>query len=381
MTALDPAFAPDATVVVRDLSVWFGPKVALSELSCSFGPGVTGLLGPNGAGKTTLMRAMTGLLAPNTGELSVLGANPRDDREVQRSLALVPEDEAVPPVLTARQLVRYVADLHGITGSERVDHALDTVDLLDVADRRVGGFSKGMRQRTKIAAALVTDPQVLVLDEPLNGADPVQRAHLITLFRSLGEQGRTVIVELPRVARGRTAGGTPDRAGARPPRCRRRAPRDTRRDGGSSPPRARPHAGSTPFGGRPSRARRRQQHHRRRVQPDRLVQPGEGRRDRVAHSSPDRSTRDSKRCDLSTTRWRACSGSSSRERQHRGAPVHVASLDPREAVVDARVALCGCDPARPPLADERRRTRSSVRARRRRRPVLALDPDRLPGHR
>jgi ABC-2 type transport system ATP-binding protein len=194
MSTLDPAFAPDATVVVRDLSVWFGPKVALSELSCSFGPGVTGLLGPNGAGKTTLMRAMTGLLAPNTGELTVLGANPRDDREVQRSLALVPEDEAVPPVLTARQLVRYVADLHGITGSEPVDRALDTVDLLDVAERRVGGFSKGMRQRTKIAAALVTDPQVLVLDEPLNGADPVQRAHLITLFRALGEQGRTVIV-------------------------------------------------------------------------------------------------------------------------------------------------------------------------------------------
>ena len=110
---LDPAFAADATVEVRDLSVWFGPKVALSELSCSFGPGVTGLLGPNGAGKTTLMRAMTGLLGPNTGEIRVLGADPRADREVQRSLALVPEDEAVPPVLTARQLVRYVADLHG----------------------------------------------------------------------------------------------------------------------------------------------------------------------------------------------------------------------------------------------------------------------------
>ncbi|HTN80755.1 MAG TPA: ABC transporter ATP-binding protein [Acidimicrobiales bacterium] len=190
----DPAFAPDATVVVRDLSVWFGPKVALSELSCSFGPGVTGLLGPNGAGKTTLMRAMTGLLGPNTGDVRVLGADPHVDREVQRSLALVPEDEAVPPVLTARQLVQYVADLHGVADSTATDRALDTVSLLDVADRRVGGFSKGMRQRTKIAAALVTDPKVLVLDEPLNGADPVQRAHLITLFRTLGEEGRTVIV-------------------------------------------------------------------------------------------------------------------------------------------------------------------------------------------
>jgi len=194
MNALDPAFAADATVEVRELSVWFGPKVALSELSCSFGPGVTGLLGPNGAGKTTLMRAMTGLLSPNTGQITVLGADPRADREVQRSLAMVPEDEAVPPVLTARQLVRYVADLHGVADHDAIDRALDTVGLLDVADRRVGGFSKGMRQRTKVAAALVTDPRVLVLDEPLNGADPVQRVHLITLFRALGAEGRTVIV-------------------------------------------------------------------------------------------------------------------------------------------------------------------------------------------
>jgi len=194
MSPLDPAFASDATVEVRDLSVWFGPKVALSELSCSFGPGVTGLLGPNGAGKTTLMRAMTGLLGPNTGEIRVLGADPKADREVQRSIALVPEDEAVPPVLTARQLVRYVADLHGVTDASAVDEAIETVGLTSVASRRVGGFSKGMRQRTKVAAALVSNPQVLVLDEPLNGADPVQRLHLIALFRALGEQGRTVIV-------------------------------------------------------------------------------------------------------------------------------------------------------------------------------------------
>jgi ABC-2 type transport system ATP-binding protein len=194
MNAHDPAFADDATVEVRDVSVWYGPKVALSELSCSFGPGVTGLLGPNGAGKTTLMRAMTGLISPNTGSVTLLGSDPRSDREVQRSVALVPEDEAVPPVLTARQLVKYVADLHGISDDDAIDRSLETVGLLDVAHRRVGGFSKGMRQRTKVAAALVTDPRILVLDEPLNGADPVQRAHLITLFRSLGQQGRTVIV-------------------------------------------------------------------------------------------------------------------------------------------------------------------------------------------
>jgi ABC-2 type transport system ATP-binding protein len=190
----DPAFAADATVEVRDLSVWFGPKVALSELSCSFGPGVTGLLGPNGAGKTTLMRAITGLLGPNAGTVRVQGRNPRTDREVQRTLALVPEDEAVPGVLTARQLVRYVAQLHGIDDRDAVDRSLQIVELLDVADRRVRGFSKGMRQRTKIASALVTEPTILVLDEPLNGADPVQRARLIALFRRLGSEGKTVIV-------------------------------------------------------------------------------------------------------------------------------------------------------------------------------------------
>ena len=193
-TFRDPAFADDATVDIADVSVWFGPKVALSELSCSFGPGVTGLLGPNGAGKTTLMRAMTGLVGVNQGTVRVEGRDPRRDRQVHARMALVPEDEAVPAGLTARQLVRYVADLYRIADRDAPDNALQTVGMLDAADRRVDGFSKGMRQRTKIAAALVTDPQVLVLDEPLNGADPVQRLHLIELFKQLGADGRTVIV-------------------------------------------------------------------------------------------------------------------------------------------------------------------------------------------
>jgi ABC-2 type transport system ATP-binding protein len=190
----DPAFAADASVEITDVSVWFGPKVALSELSCSFGPGVTGLLGPNGAGKTTLMRAMTGMLGVNQGAVRIEGKDPRRDRAVHRRVALVPEDEAVPASLTARQFVRYVADLHRLTDRGAPDTALASVGLLDVADRRVDGFSKGMRQRTKVAAALVSDPAVLVLDEPLNGADPVQRVQLIALFRRLGADGRTVIV-------------------------------------------------------------------------------------------------------------------------------------------------------------------------------------------
>jgi ABC-2 type transport system ATP-binding protein len=190
----DPAFVDGATVVVRDASVWFGQKVALSEVSCSFGAGVTGLLGPNGAGKTTLMRAMTGLLPLSQGTVEVHGRSPRTDREVHRYLALVPEDEAVPSGLSPRQLCTYIADLHQLADRSVIEWALHTVELESVADRSMDGFSKGMRQRSKVAAALVKNPAVLVLDEPLNGADPVQRHHLIELFQRLGAEGRTVIV-------------------------------------------------------------------------------------------------------------------------------------------------------------------------------------------
>lgn len=190
----DPAFVAGASVEVNDVSVWFGQKVALSELSCSFGAGVTGLLGPNGAGKSTLMRAITGLIGVNAGQVRVEDRDPRTDRAVHRRIALVPEDEAVPAQLTARELVRYVADLHGVRDPRAAEAALELVDMLPAADRRLRGFSKGMRQRAKVAAALVTDPPVLVLDEPLNGADPVQRANLTELFRRLGAEGRTVIV-------------------------------------------------------------------------------------------------------------------------------------------------------------------------------------------
>ena len=192
--ATGAAFAANPTVEVDDVSAWFGQKVALSELSCSFGAGVTGLLGPNGAGKTTLLRVVTGLLPASKGRVKVAAGDPRTDPMVRAALALVPEDESVPGSLTPRQLVQYRADLFGVTDRAAPDAALDMVDLLDVADRRLDGFSKGMRQRSKVAAALVTDPKVLVLDEPLNGADPVQRVNLITLFRRLGAEGRTVIV-------------------------------------------------------------------------------------------------------------------------------------------------------------------------------------------
>ena len=182
-------------ISVNELSKWFGPKVAVSELTIGFDAGVTGLLGPNGAGKTTLLRVIAGLQRPSQGTVSVLGEDPRAHPEIYRSIALVPEDESVYERLSGRQFILLAARLAKVDDPEgRTQQVLETVDLTGPADRALGGFSKGMRQRAKVAAALVSDPEVILLDEPLNGADPVQRAHLIELFRHLGETGKTLVV-------------------------------------------------------------------------------------------------------------------------------------------------------------------------------------------
>ena len=191
----NPALVESPTIEVLDVSKWFGQKVAVSNVTCSFGPGVTGLLGPNGAGKTTTLRMLTGLIRPSQGDIRVLGVWPRTTPSVYADVGLVPEDAAVYPAMTAREYVRYAATLSGVSDARTAtDRAIDTVDLDDAADRKLAGFSKGMRQRAKVAAALVNDPQILLLDEPLNGTDPVQRLHLINLFRRLGDEGRTVVV-------------------------------------------------------------------------------------------------------------------------------------------------------------------------------------------
>ncbi|MFQ5966414.1 MAG: ABC transporter ATP-binding protein [Acidimicrobiia bacterium] len=185
----------DATVEARSVSKWFGQKVAVSEVTCSFGPGVTGLLGPNGAGKTTLLRVLTGLAVPSQGEVRVLGQDPRADVSVYRSTALVLEDEAVYKDLTLWEFVALNARLSGVDRPADVAReAILTVELKADSDRRLREFSRGMRQRAKVAAALVHQPSVLFLDEPLNGTDPRQRARLIDLFSRLGAEGRTVIV-------------------------------------------------------------------------------------------------------------------------------------------------------------------------------------------
>ena len=191
----NPALVESPTIEVDDVSKWFGQKVAVSNVTCSFGPGVTGLLGPNGAGKTTTLRMLTGLIRPSQGDIRVLDVWPRTKPSVYANVGLVPEDAAVYPAMTAREYVRYAATLSGVANAAAAaNKAIDTVALDDAADRKLSGFSKGMRQRAKVAAALVNDPQILLLDEPLNGTDPVQRLHLINLFRQLGDEGRTVVV-------------------------------------------------------------------------------------------------------------------------------------------------------------------------------------------
>ena len=188
-----PATVAAPTVEMESVSKWFGQKVAVSDITCSFGPGITGLLGPNGAGKTTLLRMATGLLAPSDGSIRVLGSDPLKTPSVYKELTLVPEEDAVYGFLTGRAYVEYAAVLAGAPKAKAAE-AIATVSLEDAQHRPITGYSKGMRQRAKVAAALVSNPRVLVLDEPLNGTDPVQRAGLIGTFRALATEGHTVIV-------------------------------------------------------------------------------------------------------------------------------------------------------------------------------------------
>jgi ABC-2 type transport system ATP-binding protein len=182
-------------VELRDVSRWYGNVVAVNGVTFSLGAGVTGLLGPNGAGKSTLLHMIAGLLHPSAGTVTVDGRATYGDPGVFRRVGLVPEREAVFGFLTGRAFVRLNADLQGVAApADAVDRALATVELTSAADRTLATYSKGMRQRAKVAAALVHDPGVLVLDEPFNGMDPRQRLHMMDLLRSLAADGATILV-------------------------------------------------------------------------------------------------------------------------------------------------------------------------------------------
>jgi ABC-2 type transport system ATP-binding protein len=184
-----------STIVATGISKWMGPVVALSEVSFSIGPGVTALLGPNGAGKSTLLRILCGLTAPSQGTVRILDVDPRTDLAIRRTIGLVAQQETLFEQLRAHEIVTLGAGLHGVPhGEEAAAHALRVVDL-DPSDRRpVRTYSKGMRQRVKVAHALVHDPEIVILDEPLEGLDPRQRVRMIDLFSRLGDEGRTVVV-------------------------------------------------------------------------------------------------------------------------------------------------------------------------------------------
>ncbi len=182
------------TIELRNVSRWYGNVVAVNDVTMSIEPGVTGLLGPNGAGKSTIIHMIAGFLPPSRGEVAVGSGPSWRDPELYRRIGLVPERDSVYAFLTGRQFVTATARLHGLP--EPVAAATRVIALLEMAeaaDRKVATYSKGMRQRIKVAAALVHDPEVLLLDEPFNGMDPRQRLHMMDLLDKLGSEGRTIV--------------------------------------------------------------------------------------------------------------------------------------------------------------------------------------------
>ena len=182
------------TIELTNVSRWYGNVVAINNVTMTLGSGVTGLLGPNGAGKTTLLHMMSGFLAPSQGDLLIGGEPAWRNPGIYRHLGLVSEREAVHGFLTAWEFVFASAKLHQLANPhEAARRALALVELTEAKDRRIGTFSKGMREGTRVPAALVHDPQVLLLDEPFNGMDPRQRMHMMDLLHQMGAAGRTVL--------------------------------------------------------------------------------------------------------------------------------------------------------------------------------------------
>jgi ABC-2 type transport system ATP-binding protein len=181
-------------VELVNVTRWYGNVVAVNDITMSLEPGVTGLLGPNGAGKSTLLHMMAGFLAPSRGTLTIDGVAIWHNPEIYRKVGLVPERDSVYSFMSGGRFVRASAKLHGLPDPDAAAaRAIEMVDMADAADRRIATYSKGMRQRIKVAAALVHDPEVLLLDEPFNGMDPRQRLHMMELLERLGRDGRTIV--------------------------------------------------------------------------------------------------------------------------------------------------------------------------------------------
>jgi ABC-2 type transport system ATP-binding protein len=184
-------------IVLDNVSKFYGEVLGVNRVTITIGPGITSLVGPNGSGKTTLMNLITGLLRPTQGSITVLGTPVDRPEELCRRVGYCTQYDAFPPGLSGYEFLHGTLRLHGIPESEcreRAARAIARVGLTEAAGRRVAGYSKGMRQRIRLAQAIAHDPQVVVLDEPLNGLDPMARAETIAQFRQLADEGRYVIL-------------------------------------------------------------------------------------------------------------------------------------------------------------------------------------------
>jgi ABC-2 type transport system ATP-binding protein len=198
--SLPPAVSPavaTAVVVADRCSKWYGQVLGVSDVSWRLSGGIVGLLGPNGAGKSTLIKMMGGLLLPSRGVLTVHGRSPFHDTEVRRRIGYAPEHEHTWDELTALELVTAMARLAGVAAARAgraAEDALAQMGMTAAMHRRIRGFSKGMRQRTKLATAIAHDPDFLLLDEPLTGVDPMARIDIVERIKQLGAAGKTVVV-------------------------------------------------------------------------------------------------------------------------------------------------------------------------------------------
>tara|TARA_B100002052_G_scaffold62898_1_gene55993 strand:- start:395 stop:1336 length:942 start_codon:yes stop_codon:yes gene_type:complete len=184
-------------VVIDKCSKWYGQVIGLNEVSLAIDGGVTGILGPNGAGKSTLFKLLMGRLKPSSGNVRLFGVDPWESTAPYRRVGYVAETEKLYDWMTGHDFVSTLARLHGMTreeASDRASHVLEFVGLADVQNKEIGKYSKGMRQRVKIAHALVHDPDLIILDEPLHGCDPIARTSIMSVIRDLGTQGKTVLV-------------------------------------------------------------------------------------------------------------------------------------------------------------------------------------------
>jgi ABC-2 type transport system ATP-binding protein len=182
------------SIELRGVSRWYGNVVAVNDISLTIGPGVTGLLGPNGAGKTTILHMIAGFLLPSRGEVTVAGRSTWRNPGMFRQVGVVPDRDSVYAFLTGAEFVTATAKLHGLPDPDAAaGRAISMLEMTDAQHRKISTYSKGMRQRIKVAAALVHDPEVVLLDEPFNGMDPRQRLQMMDLLHVQGAQGRVIV--------------------------------------------------------------------------------------------------------------------------------------------------------------------------------------------